>query len=64
METAQKVSPLRKQDDRCDKCGAEAYMIAEKGKLTLLFCGHHGHKYELTLELRGWSILDFTDEIR
>jgi hypothetical protein len=38
-------------------------MIAEKGTLTLLFCGHHGRKFQLALELQGWSILDFTDEI-
>lgn len=64
METAQRANPLRKQEDRCDKCGAEAYMIAEKGLMNLLFCGHHGKKFSLPLELQGWTVLDFTDEIR
>jgi hypothetical protein len=55
--------PLRKTEDRCDKCSVQAFMIAEKGTMTLLFCGHHGKQYSQTLELRGWSMLDFTDEI-
>lgn len=64
MQAVKQVNPLRKQEDRCDKCGAEAYVIAEKEQMNLLFCGHHGKKFSLALELQGWSVLDFTDEIR
>ena len=55
--------PLKRTDDRCDRCNAQAFMIAEKGEQALLFCGHHGKQYSQTLEQQGWTMLDFTDEI-
>lgn len=56
--------PLRRTEDRCDRCNAQAFVIAEKGPQALLFCGHHGNQYKQTLEVQGWTMLDFTDEIR
>lgn len=36
--------------DRCDKCGAQAYVrVVLSGGADLLFCGHHGRQYELKL---------------
>ena len=35
--------------DRCDSCGAQAYIAAEVNGSELLFCAHHGHKYEAKL---------------
>lgn len=32
--------------DRCDSCGAQAYIAAEINGSELLFCAHHGRKYE------------------
>lgn len=32
--------------DRCDSCGAQAYIAAEVSGSELLFCAHHGRKYE------------------
>jgi len=32
--------------DRCDACGAQAYIAAEVNGSELLFCAHHGRKYE------------------
>ena len=42
--------------DRCDSCGAQAYIAAEVNGSELLFCAHHGRKYEEKLreELSGW----------
>lgn len=37
--------------DRCDSCGAQAYIAAEVNGSELLFCAHHGRKYEE--KLRG-----------
>jgi len=36
--------------DRCDRCGAQAYIrvtLTTGGEL--LFCGHHGHAHEARL---------------
>jgi len=36
--------------DRCDRCGAQAYIrVVLSGGGELLFCAHHGRKYELKL---------------
>jgi hypothetical protein len=36
--------------DRCDRCGAQAYIRVVLTKGTdLLFCAHHGRQYELKL---------------
>jgi len=51
--------PLTAQD-RCDRCGAQAYIrvtMASGGEL--LFCAHHGHTYES--KLREISV-DFRDD--
>ncbi|GAB3617081.1 hypothetical protein GCM10027416_16380 [Okibacterium endophyticum] len=32
--------------DRCDSCGAQAYIRAVVSSGELLFCAHHGKKYE------------------
>lgn len=32
--------------DRCDSCGAQAYVRAVLGGSELLFCAHHARKHE------------------
>jgi len=32
--------------DRCDSCGAQAYVRAELNGSELLFCSHHAKKHE------------------
>lgn len=32
--------------DRCDSCGAQAYIRATIGDSELLFCAHHGHRHQ------------------
>ena len=32
--------------DRCDSCGAQACIAAELNGTEMLFCAHHGRKYE------------------
>lgn len=41
--------------DRCDKCGAQAYLRARMPSGELLFCGHHGNKYRASLIAAGAS---------
>lgn len=42
--------PLRAALDRCDTCGAQAYVAAEVNGSELLFCAHHATKYEQKLK--------------
>lgn len=45
--------------DRCDRCGARAYMrVTLPGGGELLFCGHHGHAHKEALTAASASIKD------
>jgi hypothetical protein len=46
--------------DRCDSCGAQAYIAAEVNGSELLFCAHHGRKYEEKLRAIATSWHDET----
>ncbi|GAA0586402.1 DUF7455 domain-containing protein [Actinomadura livida] len=50
--------------DRCDRCGAQAYVRAVLvGGGDLLFCAHHGRKYAEALRSNGADIQDETDRL-
>jgi hypothetical protein len=47
--------------DRCDRCGAQAYVrvnLASGGEL--MFCAHHAHEYESALKQIAVDIHDET----
>jgi hypothetical protein len=50
--------------DRCDRCGAQAYVraVMDNG-FELLFCGHHAKKYQEGLSGVAARIQDETDRI-
>ncbi len=50
--------------DRCDRCGAQAYLRATlPGGTELLFCGHHGNAHRPSLVGAGASIHDESDKL-
>ena len=53
-------------EDRCDRCGAQAYLrveLAEAG-LELLFCAHHAREHgDKIKELEGAVIQDETAKL-
>ncbi len=47
--------------DRCDRCGARAYVrVVLPGGGELLFCAHHGRAHEAALKERSAQIVDET----
>ena len=50
--------------DRCDSCGAQAYIAAEVNGSELLFCAHHGRKYEEKLRAVATSWHDETERLQ
>ena len=46
--------------DRCDRCGAQAYSLAQREDLAseLLFCLHHRKSNYDRLLSDGWTIID------
>lgn len=50
--------------DRCDRCGAQAYVrvtLATGGDL--LFCGHHFRAHEDKLRITAAAVIDETDRL-
>lgn len=63
VTTTLATSPLTAAD-RCDRCGAQAYvrvMLASGGEL--LFCAHHGRKHTPALTSAEATIQDETDRL-
>lgn len=57
-QTTERVETLTALD-RCDSCGAQAYVSVKFAAGELLFCGHHATKYE---EKMAETFLDMVDE--
>lgn len=49
--------------DRCDACGAQAYIAASVGGSELLYCAHHGRKFEEKLRAVATNWHDETDKL-
>ena len=56
------TEPL-KATDRCDRCGAAAYVRVVLGGGELLFCAHHGKKYNDGLSKVALEIHDFSEQL-
>lgn len=53
--------PALSATDRCDGCGAQAYVRVELAEgAELLFCGHHARQHEVKLRAVAISIHDET----
>jgi ribosomal protein L37E len=46
--------------DRCDRCGAQAYVIAILRTGDLMFCGHHARRYQEDLYSSAVHIHDYS----
>ncbi|MGN6607301.1 MAG: DUF7455 domain-containing protein [Jatrophihabitans sp.] len=63
MTTTLAASPFT-ASDRCDRCGAQAYVRATLDSgFDLLFCGHHWHENEAGLREIGARIQDETSRL-
>ncbi|MCW2726577.1 MAG: hypothetical protein JWN35_3498 [Frankiales bacterium] len=49
--------------DRCDRCGAQAFVRAVLASGDLLFCAHHGREYGAALAASALVVEDGTDSI-
>ncbi len=46
--------------DRCDRCGAQAFVRVVLASGDLLFCGHHARNYEEGLRAQALEWVDET----
>lgn len=54
----EQMANLLTAQDRCDRCGGQAYFIAFKDNVSLMFCRHHFLKADDALGARGFSVID------
>lgn len=52
-----------KATDRCDICGAQAYIRVELATGELIFCSHHGNEKRAALEPIAISWQDESDKL-
>ena len=51
--------PVLNALDRCDRCGAQAYVLVElEGGSNLLFCGHHWGTHESALAPQARRVIN------
>lgn len=63
MTTTLTHAPLT-AEDRCDRCGAQAYVrVTLDGGSTLLFCGHHFKEHEDRLRSVAVNVQDETNAL-
>ncbi|WP_171715571.1 DUF7455 domain-containing protein [Metallococcus carri] len=62
MATA--LAPTLTATDRCDRCGAQAFIKARlDGDMELLFCAHHGRAHLDKLRSVAVEVIDETDRL-
>lgn len=50
--------------DRCDRCGAQAFVrVVLPGGADLFFCGHHWSRHEAALRDRSVEVIDETHRL-
>lgn len=45
------------RDSTCDRCSAEARVLAGRGRSRLALCGHHWRRHEELMIKEGWTVL-------
>jgi hypothetical protein len=50
-------------NDRCDKCGAQALYLCKGITGELMFCGHHFKQNEDSLQAWAYEIIDESSKI-
>lgn len=49
--------------DRCDRCNAQAFVVAKSFEGNLFFCSHHYNKWETAIRDWAYEIIDERDFI-
>ena len=58
-----KQEKVLKIADRCDRCGAQAFVLATGVSGELMFCGHHYHEHEYQITQWAYKIVNELDTI-
>lgn len=61
VEIAVKV--VNNANDRCDECGAHAYVFAQFDHGTLSWCGHHANEHWMAILEQATTVIDMRHTI-
>jgi hypothetical protein len=67
MMTTEKSDLIERQltlQDRCDSCGAQAFVLVKLVSGELMFCGHHFNQHEAGLKMASYDIVDEREYIK
>lgn len=60
----EEVSDLLDANDRCDKCGAQAFVLVMfEGDTSLMFCSHHWNESKEKLTEVAIDVIDETQKL-
>jgi len=62
-ETKEEVKKVLKIADRCDRCGAQAFVLATGVSGELMFCGHHYNKNKESIDSWAFEVINEIDSI-
>lgn len=62
MQTTKQQLQLT-HSDRCDRCGAQAFVLAKGVSGQLMFCAHHFTKWEDSIRSFAFELIDDRDAI-
>jgi hypothetical protein len=63
MPIKEKIKYEISTQDRCDRCSAQAYVVARTRSGNLFFCGHHYKKHENALNSWAEEIIDEREKL-
>ncbi|MFV0425736.1 MAG: hypothetical protein ACK5KU_01725 [Beutenbergiaceae bacterium] len=62
--TPEQAQPILTAADRCDACGAQAYVRVQLADGELHFCAHHARKHGAALQQVATNIVDETERLQ
>ena len=63
VKQEKKQERVLKQADRCDRCGAQAFVLAKGIQGVLFFCGHHYNKNKDGIDSWAFEVINEIDSI-
>lgn len=63
MPVKQKQNRVINISDRCDRCGAQAFVLAKGIQGELYFCGHHYNKTKEAIDSWAFEVINELDTI-
>jgi hypothetical protein len=58
VDVKEEVQKVLKIADRCDRCAAQAFVLAKGIQGELMFCGHHYNKFKESIDSWAFEVVN------